>query len=303
MSGSVHVSSHAPNAAATAATIISIFLVISAFLSNRFPFIRPLLAFFRLYRVGEFTAQLLLVGEIELVAAHEYAVGDAAHGVFYDHLVTNRTKHDPYRRIVARSSNLCRYERYALSRDKEGVLKLVQHGAEPAMPTETLREPFVFEFTGINPVKRYTEKTLEERLCSRLQDFMLELGKGFAFVGRQYKMLIGASQFKVDLVFYNWYLKCFVLIDLKRKGVTHKDIGQMNLYLNYFAAEIAEEITAIIAKHSCVDWTHNQTIHNRISQDIDDLFYAYEKSRGLVLSFDLIDKVIENVKTVALRRF
>ena len=70
-----------------------------------------------------------------------------------------------------------------------------------------------------------------------------------------------------------------------------------------FAAEIAEEITAIIAKHSCVDWTHNQTIHNRISQDIDDLFYAYEKSRGLVLSFDLIDKVIENVKTVALRRF
>lgn len=70
-----------------------------------------------------------------------------------------------------------------------------------------------------------------------------------------------------------------------------------------FAAEIAEEITAIIAKHSCVDWTNNQTIHNRISQDIDDLFYAYEKNRGLVLSFDLIDKVIENVKTVALRRF
>ena len=70
-----------------------------------------------------------------------------------------------------------------------------------------------------------------------------------------------------------------------------------------FAAEIAEEIAAIIAKHSCVDWTNNQTIHNRISQDIDDLFYAYEKSRGLVLSFDLIDKVIENVKTVALRRF
>ena len=70
-----------------------------------------------------------------------------------------------------------------------------------------------------------------------------------------------------------------------------------------FAAEIAEEITAIIAKHSRVDWTNNQTIHNRISQDLDDLFYAYEKNRGLVLSFDLIDKVIENVKTVALRRF
>ena len=70
-----------------------------------------------------------------------------------------------------------------------------------------------------------------------------------------------------------------------------------------FAAEIAEEITAIIAKHSRVDWTNYQTIHNRISQDIDDLFYAYEKNRGLVLSFDLIDKVIENVKTVALRRF
>ena len=131
------------------------------------------------------------------------------------------------------------YERYALSRDKKGVLKLAHKGAEPSAPDETLREPFVFEFTGISPVKRYTEKALEERLCSRLQDFMLELGKGFAFVGRQYKMLIGASQFKVDLVFYNWYLKCFVLIDLKRKGVTHKDIGQMNLYLNYFAGEMS----------------------------------------------------------------
>ena len=70
-----------------------------------------------------------------------------------------------------------------------------------------------------------------------------------------------------------------------------------------FAAEIAEDITAIIANHSQVDWTNNQTIHDRISQDIDDLFYAYEKERGLMLDFDLIDKIIENVKTVALRRF
>ena len=70
-----------------------------------------------------------------------------------------------------------------------------------------------------------------------------------------------------------------------------------------FVAEIAEEITSIIAKHSQVDWTNNQTIHDRISQDIDDLFYGYEKERNLVLDFELIDKIIENVKTVALRRF
>lgn len=70
-----------------------------------------------------------------------------------------------------------------------------------------------------------------------------------------------------------------------------------------FAAEIAAEITSIIAKHSQVDWTNNQTIHDRISQDIDDLFYGYEKERGLALEFELIDKIIENVKTVALRRF
>lgn len=70
-----------------------------------------------------------------------------------------------------------------------------------------------------------------------------------------------------------------------------------------FAAEIAEEITAIIAKHSQVDWTNNQTIHDRISQDIDDLFYEYEKNRNVILDFDIIDKIIENVKTVALRRF
>ncbi|MBQ7188832.1 MAG: DUF1016 family protein [Kiritimatiellae bacterium] len=129
------------------------------------------------------------------------------------------------------------FERYALSRDKKGVLALANKGAEPARPEDIVREPFVFEFTGINPVRRYTEKSLESRLCARLEDFMLELGKGYSFVGRQYAMQIGASRFKVDLVFYNRFLRCFVLIDLKRKGVTHRDIGQMNLYLNYFQNE------------------------------------------------------------------
>jgi predicted nuclease of restriction endonuclease-like (RecB) superfamily len=133
------------------------------------------------------------------------------------------------------------FHRLALSTDKEGVLKLANEGHEVQQPEDLLKDPFVLEFLNIPEQHRYLESELEEKLISNLQQFLLELGKGFAFIGRQYRMSIGGKHFRLDLLFYHRILKCFVLIDLKRGEIDHQDIGQMNLYLNYFKKEEASE--------------------------------------------------------------
>ncbi|PWV48880.1 YhcG family protein [Chitinophaga sp. S165] len=133
------------------------------------------------------------------------------------------------------------FHRLALSTDKEGVLKLANSGHEVHQPEDLLKDPFVLEFLNIPERQLYLEGELEEKLINNLQQFLLELGKGFAFIGRQYRMTIGGRHFKVDLLFYHRILKCFVLIDLKRGEIDHNDVGQMNLYLNYFKKEEATE--------------------------------------------------------------
>ena len=129
------------------------------------------------------------------------------------------------------------FHRLALSKNKEEVLQLSQQGQQIQSPKDIIKDPFVLEFVGIPEKKTYLEGELESRLIANLQDFLLELGKGFAFIGRQYRINIGSRHFYVDLVFYHRILKCFVLIDLKKGEIEHNDIGQMNLYLNYFKNE------------------------------------------------------------------
>lgn len=129
------------------------------------------------------------------------------------------------------------FHRLALSKDKKGVLELAQKGHEIQRATDIIKDPFVLEFLNIPQSHQYLEGELEEKLISNLQSFLLELGKGFAFIGRQYRISLGGKHFFVDLVFYHRILKCFVLIDLKRGEVNHQDVGQMNLYLNYFRKE------------------------------------------------------------------
>ena len=133
------------------------------------------------------------------------------------------------------------FHRLALSKDKEGILTIAERGAEIEKPEDIIKEPFVFEFLGIPQQERYLEGELEEKLIQNLEKFLLELGKGFAFVKRQYRIPIGNRKFSVDLVFYHIILKCYVLIDLKRGEVEHDDIGQMNFYLNYFRKEVNTE--------------------------------------------------------------
>lgn len=133
------------------------------------------------------------------------------------------------------------FHRLALSKDKKRVLELSEKGQVIQQPEDILKDPYVLEFLDIPQNEKLLESDLEERLISNLQIFLLELGKGFTFEKRQYRISISGKHFYVDLVFYHRILKCFVLIDLKRGEITHQDIGQMNLYLSYFKKEVNVE--------------------------------------------------------------
>lgn len=141
------------------------------------------------------------------------------------------------KRELERQMDTSLYERLALSRDKKGELELSRKGNSSTNANELIKDPYVLDFLSIPHNKRITEKQIEQRIIDNLQFFLLELGKSFAFVGRQYRISLRNKHFYVDLVFYHRILKCFVLIDIKTKSVKHTDIGQMNLYLNYFKAE------------------------------------------------------------------
>ena len=127
--------------------------------------------------------------------------------------------------------------RLALSKDKNKILKLSHQGQLIETPEDIIKDVYVFEFLKIPEPHNYSETDLETRLLDNLQIFLLELGKGFTFVGRQYRMMIDNIPYRVDLVFYHRILRCFVLIDLKINNVKHGDIGQMNMYMGYFAKE------------------------------------------------------------------
>lgn len=133
------------------------------------------------------------------------------------------------------------FERLALSKDKEGVLRLAKEGHIVETADDLMKDPFVLDFLKIPEQYQYLESELEEKIISNLQQFIMEMGKGFAFIGRQYRMSIGGKHFYLDLLFYHRILKYFVLVDLKRGEIDHLDVGQMNLYLNYFKKEEATE--------------------------------------------------------------
>ena len=129
------------------------------------------------------------------------------------------------------------FHRIALSKDKQGVLNLSMKGQVMESSIDIIKDPFVLEFLKIPEDYKYSEKELEQKIIDNLQSFLLELGKGFAFIGRQHRIALDSNHFYVDLVFYHRILRCFILIDLKIGRVTHQDIGQMNMYLNYFKKE------------------------------------------------------------------
>ena len=140
-------------------------------------------------------------------------------------------------RELLRQKKSSLFLRLASTKDKEGILKLAQNGQIIEQPSDILRDPYVLEFLKIPEPYYLSESELESRIINNLQYFLLELGKGFAFIGRQYRITLANRHHHVDLVFYHRILKCFVLIDLKKETAGYEDVGQMNMYLGYFENE------------------------------------------------------------------
>jgi len=137
-------------------------------------------------------------------------------------------------RETERQINSQLYERLLLSNDKESVLAVARKERIPQSPKEIIKDPMVLEFLGLEKNPSYYEKDLEGAIISHIKDFMLEMGKGFFFDSRQKRILIEDDEFFIDLVFYNRLLKCFVLIEIKTEKLTHQDLGQLQMYVNYY---------------------------------------------------------------------
>lgn len=158
--------------------------------------------------------------------------------LFYEH---EASKNHWSSRELDRQINSLLFDRLAKSKDKAGFLQLTQKGQEIVNPVDAIKEPIVLEFLGMPESHRLSESKLEEALISNLQNFLLELGKGFAFVARQKRLTLDGDHFYADLVFYHVILKCYVILDIKTRKLTHADLGQMLLYVNYFDQEVKME--------------------------------------------------------------
>lgn len=144
-------------------------------------------------------------------------------------------------RELKRQYDSALYTRLALSRDKEGLLKLSQEGQIIEKPKDIIKDPYILEFLGLPELHQYSESELEQEIINKLEHFLLELGQGFAFVSRQQRISFDDKHFRIDLVFYNRVLRSFVLIDLKIGELKHQDLGQMQMYVNYYDREMRLE--------------------------------------------------------------
>lgn len=137
-------------------------------------------------------------------------------------------------RELQRQYDSALYERLALSRDKQGIKELSEKGQIIQTAKDSLKDPYILEFIGLPESNKYSESKLEQEIIDKLEQFLLELGKGYTFVGRQVRITFDDKHFRIDLVFYNRILQSFVLIDLKIGEITHQDLGQMQMYVNYY---------------------------------------------------------------------
>lgn len=183
------------------------------------------------------------------------------------------------------------YERLALSADKEKVYRLSVEGHKVEAPKDAVKDPYVLEFLGLPELPVYRESELESRLIDHLQQFLLELGTGFAFIGRQVRFTFNEEHFIVDLVFYNRILRCFVLFDLKIGELKHQDIGQMQMYVNYYDRKVkmAEEnptIGVLLCKEK-----NNAVVELTLPEDNSQIFAS--KYKTVLPSKEKLQKLLE----------
>ena len=188
------------------------------------------------------------------------------------------------------------FHRLAASKDKEGVFRLAQDGQLVEAPADLIRAPYVLEFLKIPEPVIWHEKDVERRLIEQLQEFLLELGKGFAFVGKQYKIHIEGRFFRVDLVFYHRILKCHVLVDLKLGEFDHADAGQMNVYLNYYQENVSKKVANLFLKD------YKESFKDILKTKYFKLFF--EDFRGKPLKkfpFFVFYTIEENLKIITIK--
>lgn len=173
---------------------------------------------------------------------------------------------------LKRQYNSALYERLALSKNKEEVYRLALEGQTIETPKDAVKDPYVLEFLGLPELPSYSETELESRIIDHLQQFLLELGTGFAFVGRQVRFTFDEEHFIVDLVFYNRLLRCFVLFDLKIGELKHQDIGQMQMYVHYYDREVKlPEENPTIGIILCRD-KNNAVVKMTLPEDNEQIF-------------------------------
>ncbi len=165
-------------------------------------------------------------------------------------------------RVLERQISTQLFYRLAKSRDKDGLIQLAMQGQTIEKPIDAIKDPYVLEFLSIPETHQLSETDLEQALLDRLQDFLLELGKGFAFIGRQKRISLDGDHFYPDLVFYHARLKCYVIVDLKVDKLSHGDLGQMQLYVHYYDREVRDE-------------SDNPTIGIVLCTDKNDLMVKY----------------------------
>ena len=184
------------------------------------------------------------------------------------------------------------YERIALSKNKDEVYRLAVEGQTIASPRDSVKDPYVLEFLGLPELPEYSENELENRIINHLQQFLLELGTGFAFIGRQVRFTFDEEHFFVDLVFYNRLLRCFVLFDLKIGELKHQDIGQMQMYVHYYDREVKlPEENPTIGIILCKD-KNNAVVEMTLPKDNSQIFAS--KYETVLPSKDALRKLLED---------
>ena len=183
------------------------------------------------------------------------------------------------------------YERLALSTDKDKVYLLALEGHKPETAKETVKDPYVLEFLGLPELPEYSESELESRIIDHLQQFLLELGTGFAFIGRQVRFTFDEEHFMVDLVFYNRILRCFVLFDLKIGELKHQDIGQMQMYVHYYDRKVKlPEENPTIGIILCKD-KNNAVVEMTLPEENSQIFAS--KYETVLPSKEALQKLLE----------
>lgn len=202
-------------------------------------------------------------------------------------------------RELQRQRDSLLYERLVLSSNNDKILELSKEGQSIKNGKDLVKDPFVLEFLDIKENTKYLESDLEKNILEHLKEFLLELGKGFSFVGNQVRLTLEEDHFYPDLVFYNRLVKCFVIIDLKIGKITHQDIGQMQMYVNYYDREIKnddENPTVGIL----LSTNKNRTVVKYTLPEDNETIFASEYKLHLPTEKELIEAIEEEKKNLEL---